>query len=283
MIAMSRTRQQICEWLGLASLVLLIGCSWCLEAASQTAALITEGDPVTALVKGRPFAAVKYSRQLRIEKSGKWVVTQSQGHTLIARDADGRITMTKAELFGESCDMPNLGTLPPCQAWRTFIFDPVASTMWHWDDGPLGHTSQLIQMRLQSNEIVEAERLTSALQISSVISDPAHGIFVQDLGKKNIEGVPATGVRLIVDHTMPSKAPDFTFHEVWTARQMQLTLMVINGDAQGNETISGLDHISLNPAKNLFQPPLERGLMRYDNGEYAVKDFAEMEEWFVGP
>lgn len=90
-----------------------------------------------AIVTGEPFSAVKFTHVVHIQKDGTPLVTAEKGHALLARDLKGRIFMSGAAGFNDDCDLPELGKLPVCDAWRLFIFDPGAGVMWHWGDGEL--------------------------------------------------------------------------------------------------------------------------------------------------
>jgi hypothetical protein len=63
---------------------------------------------------------------------------------------------------------------------------------------------------------------------------------------------------------------------------MRLVIRVIDGDPEGDEVISGLEHISLSPKSSLFQPPLDRILRDAKNRSWAADhNIADLADWFV--
>lgn len=238
-----------------------------------------------AVVTGQSFSASKFTREVHVQRDGTVVVVKEKGHALLARDADGRVFMAGARDADENCDLPNLGKLPVCEVWTPFIFDPAAGVMWHWSEGEIGGKADYIEIDLRSDQITEAERLTSVLpsqpgSIYEGVSEP--GIRVQDLGERDIEGVRARGVRSTTVHNPETGGPKKTIREVWISEEMHLVVKVIDGDPEGDEVISGLDHISRSPKAELFQPPTERILRRWpDHSEYADPDITELAGWFV--
>jgi hypothetical protein len=78
-------------------------------------------------------------------------------------------------------------------------------------------------------------------------------------------------------------------HEVWTSAEMQLIIRVIDGDPKGEESIWGLEKISLKPDPALFQPPdgfeIEHRtpgqLLRWGvSGGRSEYDFEQLKSWF---
>jgi hypothetical protein len=228
---------------------------------------------------------------VHVQKDGTSVIVAEKGHSLIARDSDGRVFMSAAEERSGDCDLPDLGSdlpnlkkLPLCDHWGLHLFDPKAGVMWHWADGEIGDKVQYVRVDLLSEQIAVAERLTSILPDPPAdIAEP--GVTVQALGEHDIEGISATGFRTITMHNDNNGKPKPTIHEVWTSAQMHLVLKVVDGDPHGDEVVSGLDHISFAPKPELFAPPAER-ILRYwkddpHQSEAVVPDLAALATWIV--
>ncbi len=232
------------------------------------------------VITGRPFSAVKFSRRIHIGPGDKPVTTAEQRRVMVARDEDGRIFMTEGESqTSESCDLPNMGELPVCDDWIVIIFDPKAALLWHWGVGKVDETTQYVEWVLNSDQVAEDERLTSLPPVQP-IQETEQGVSIKDLGEQNIQGIPARGVRTTTSHSEGASNPSVTIHEVWTSVSMGLVLKVVDGDPRGDETVSGLDHISLARAPALFKLPTERILRRH---KYAFfdGDRDHLENWLV--
>ena len=73
-----------------------------------------------------------------------------------------------------------------------------------------------------------------------------------------------------------------TIHEVWTSTKMRLVLRVVDGDPLGEETVSGLNYISLTPDPGLFTPPEGRILRHWKDGsDEAINDIVHLSQWLV--
>ena len=246
------------------------------------AARAQEGDPYSpAIVTGQAFSAVRYSRTVRVEPNGRRAIVREGHRVLMARDREGRIYMASQGMADKQCDLPSLGKLPVCDFWGPLLLDLGAKTIWHWTDGEIGDKEQLVQMGLRDDQFADAQRLTS--ELPKPLPDAAEpGVTVQSLGERNFKGIRAIGVRTTVMRAGPDGKPASTIHEVWTSAKMRLVLRVVDGDPQGEETISGLTAISLTPDAKLFQLP-ERRFPRHweerDTRGYADTDVRNLGEW----
>jgi hypothetical protein len=245
---------------------------------AQIPGSVAEGS-VSEVVTEQPFSAIKFTQVVHKGKYGNPLTFDERGHVLIARDKNGRSLMVYGRQSPDaSCDPPNLGVLPICKLWGSIIFDPSAGVMWHWLDGPEADKSQYVEVDLLSDQIADAKRFTS----TSSDPDLKRDSNVQDLGEQDIQGLRARGVRTITVHLDSAGVPKMTIHEVWTSAQLNLVLKVVDGDPDGDEIVSGLDHISLTPSPMLFQLPTERMLRhRKDKTNYADYDLAQLENWLV--
>ncbi len=235
------------------------------------------------IVTGEAFSAVKYTRTVQVQPNGKRLITAEGHHILMARDRSGKIYMTGVEETPENtCDLSSLGKLPLCEAWSNFLFDPTGGTMTHWMRGKRGGKDQYVVVKLSDEQIAEAERLTSALE--STRAEPAGdepGITIRNLGERLIGNVKATGVITTVTHSGSGANPATTIHEVWTSAKMRLVLRVVDGDPHGEETVSGLNHISLTPDAALFQAPTDRILRQTKESRFASGDMNDLSGWLL--
>ncbi len=250
------------------------------------AARAQQGDPAQAdpyspaIVTGQAFSAVRYSRTVRVEPNGRRAIVREGHRVLMARDREGRIYMAGQGMADKQCDLPSLGKLPVCDFWGPLLLDLRAKTIWHWTDGEIGDKEQSVQMGLRDDQFADAERFTSVLPKPPDSAEP--GVTVQSLGERNFKGIRATGIRTTITRAGPDGKPASTIHEVWTSAKMHLVLRVVDGDPQGEETVSGLTAISLTPDAKLFQLP-ERHYLRHwgerDTRGFADADVRNLGEW----
>jgi hypothetical protein len=142
------------------------------------------------------------------------------------------------------------------------------------------------------------ERLQDAANATTVLpslkpdfNDEDGKMSTVDLGDRTIDGVFAHGVRwtLLYDVNQDGQAIQRTrIHELWTSEEMQLVVRVIDGDPSGEETVWGLEKVSLSPDAALFRPPDDYemqhrrsdGLAGNDGG-FIHADFEALREWFA--
>lgn len=248
----------------------------------------------SSLIVGHPFTAIKYARQFKVLPGGKLQFLRNDHYPVrIARDADGRLMMQVLKTDPENPECHWLDTLVPpvCPSWHIFVIDPVANKVTHWIEGELGNHGAvdfpLTQARLQ-----DAVDSTTALpSLKPDFTDEDGKMSTADLGDRTIDGLAAHGTRwtLLYDVNQDGQAVERTrIHEVWTSQQMQLIVRVIDGDPYGEETIWGLEKISLNPDPALFRPPddyqMEHrksdGLAETHHG-FVDEDFEALQEWFA--
>jgi hypothetical protein len=239
-------------------------------------AQLTDANAIT----GRPFSAVKFSSTIHIGRDGKPVTTAEQRRVIVARDEDGRIFMTESGAStSEYCILPGMGTLSVCNEWLVIIFDPNVSLLWHWGVGKMDDKTQYVEFDLNSDQVAVDRRLTSAPPLEP-IQESEPGVSMEELGEQGIEGITVRGVRKITFHREDPSNPRVTIHEVWTSVSMGLVLKIVDGDPEGDETISGLDHISLSPAPSLFKLPTER-ILRRRKWAFFDGDRDHLKNWLV--
>lgn len=246
---------------------------------------------IPQLITGHPFTAIKYARRVRVLPDKQLQYIRNERYpTQIARDADGRLMMQviNSDHFFPECDRLDMPVPPACPAWLVFVIDPVAHSLSHWLEGERGGkeaaTFPLTQARLD-----EATDVTSALPSLEPDFSPEDGeVDKVDLGDSTIDGIPVHGARWTARRSVNQDGHivyRLRIHEVWTSKEMQLIVMVIDGDPNGEEKIWGLEKISLTPEASLFRPPDGYGTHHETNSErlriVGVPDFEDLKSWFA--
>lgn len=255
---------------------------------AQDAMSVPIGGETSRLVVGHPFAAIKYARRVKVLPDGKWQFLRNERYpTRIARDADGRVTMQKTHSSDDlepECNHLEMLVPPPCPAWGIVVIDPVAHTVTHWGEGEMAHHGA-VEFPLTPERLEEAADSTVLMPVLGPDFSEEDGKFTKiDLGDKEIDGVPAHGVRwtLRYESNQDGHVVQRTrIHEVWTSPEMQLVLRVIDGDPNGEETVWGLEKISLAPDAALFRPPEGYGVIHREYSDmWAAGDFRTLKTWF---
>lgn len=253
---------------------------------AKPADAVPAGD-VGAAVKGQAFSAVKYSRKVKNMPDGKQVILIEDNVMRVARDGDGRVRVDIAE-GAPDCEGLGSVALEKCPARHVVLFDPALRNIVHWPEGQFAvRVSVVIQLNGGQVESAGDSTLTLPEQETIVDSDGAIVTTVRLPGKR-VDGVMATGIRttsVVPAGHFGNKDAITRIHEVWTSQAMQLVVKVIDGDPSGEETISGLEHVSLAPDPKLFRSPegyevQDRNRMG-DESQYAESDMAYLARWFV--
>lgn len=153
-----------------------------------------------AVIAGHPFSAIKYTRTVTVQPSGHRIVASEAHRLLLARDTIGSILLSGTDQVDEQCDIPALGNLKTCDHWTLSLFDPSNATMWHWGEGEIADKTQLVQMDLTSDQMAEAERLTSVIPTPPAPNSSEPEVRVEKLGERDFEGIPAEGIRITTIH-----------------------------------------------------------------------------------
>jgi hypothetical protein len=276
----------------LSALVLGLGLFGVHRAAAQSDEPIDAASaPITAnsaVVTGHAFSAMKYARRVKILPDGKQQFIKNEIYpTQIARDAEGRIRIEPIVDPQPECDQPTSLVPPPCPFWSIIVFDPTKQVITHWHTSePAGHGA--VAIKLSASQVDDAENSTTAMPVD--LREPAPDeakATTEKLGDKTIDGVRASGVRTTT--VLPAgysgnKTSVTKIHEVWRSEEMRLVIKIIDGDPNGEETIAGLDHVSLQPDPALFEPPDgSKVQIRAESGDsvYADRDITLLVEWFV--
>lgn len=279
---------------------------WCL--AGLTAFLLLPRDPYIGaqemaagntitdtpmLLTGRPFTGIKFARRVRVLPDGKLQFLRNLRYPArIARDAAGRLMMQdiRSDDLAPECDHLDLAVPPVCPAWAVFVIDPVEHKVSHWREGEVtGHVA--VDFPLSLARLNEAAESTGTLPtLAPDFSDEDGKMSTADLGERVIGGIAAHGVRWMLryDVNRDGQAVELTrIHEVWTSAQMQIIVRVIDGDPMGEETVWGLEKISLSPEAALFRPPDDFKFEHRDSDGYAGThhgfvdtDFEALHGWF---
>jgi hypothetical protein len=241
------------------------------------------------LVVGHPFSAIKYARQVRVLPGGKLEFIRNKRYPIqIARDNEGRLMMQilQSDDLQPECDQLDLAIPPACPSWSAFVIDPVAHTVAHWPEGE-------IAAHIMVDFPLTAERLQEAADLASTLPALGPGFTAEDgkvttvdLGDREIQGISAHGIRwtLQYDANQDGQTLHHTrIHEVWVSAEMKLIARVIDGDPNGEETVWGLEKVSLAPDAALFHPP-EGYEVQHRTGmidQFIASDFQFLQQWFA--
>jgi len=232
--------------------------------ATQDAPAVATSNETSRLIVGHPFSAIKYARRVKVLPDGQQQFLRNERYPdRIARDADGRLMMESEESMVNGdlppdCDRLDMLVPPVCPAGSVFVIDPVAHRITGWVEGEWsGHAA--VDFPLTEARLEQAADLTTALPgLGPDFTNEDGKVSTIDLGDREIEGVAAHGVRwtLRYDANQDGQTVQRTrIHEVWTSPEMQLIIRVIDGDPKGEESIWGLEKVSLEPDPALFRPP----------------------------
>lgn len=274
---------------GLASLAGLIA-AFALAAnppmAAQDAPANPPIDATPQILTGHPFTAIKYARLVRVLPDGKFRFLRTLRYpTRIARDSEGRLMMqvVHTDDLQPECDRLDLLAPPPCPAWGVFVIDPVAHMVTHWVEGELAGGGA-VDFPLTPARLKEAADTTSRMPpLGPDFSDEDGKITRADLGNRNVEGILAHGLSWTLHYSANQEGrfvQRVRVHEVWTSKEMHLIVQVIDGDPNGEETVWGLEKISLSPDAALFRPPDGRIVQHRRSSRWGDGDFRDLKSWF---
>jgi hypothetical protein len=231
-------------------------------------------------VTGQPFSAIRYHRVLRHDAGGQTTTVADQPQMMVARDTDGRIFITTSDAQTNApCDLPGTNGVPICNQWSITIFDPIAATLWHWGIGEIDYKRNLVEWSLDSSQLVECQNILTPPSPPNP-HEAGSGNSVEDLGEQIIQGLLAHGFRTVTSHQTETSKPDVTIHEVWISNKFGLVMKAVDGDPSGEETISGLENVTLTPAVDLFKLPEGRVLFQHDDPTFkGYRDY--LAYWLV--
>jgi hypothetical protein len=239
-----------------------------------------------AVVRGQSFSATKYVRKVKTLPDGKQQFIRNEIYPVqVARDSDGRI---RVQVVGDhlqpECDQPASQVPPPCPSWNVILFDPVTQTITHWAEGEMGGHAAIV-VKLSAPQVEDIENSTSVLrEVAKKAQPEGPTVTTEDLGEKVVEGVSATGVRTTTVFPVGysgNKTPITTIREVWTSTEMKLVIKIIDGDPRKEETLRGLEHVSLQPDPSLFRPPDGYEIQYGSDSKNADEDVRQLDDWLV--
>jgi hypothetical protein len=265
--------------------------SWAQEASAASAENATS-DSSPAIVVGHSFTAVKYARRVRVAQDGKLQFLHNERYpTRIARDGEGRLMMQviHSDDLSPDCDRLDLRVPPVCPVWGIFVIDPVAHTVTHWLDGERAGKGAA-EFPLTAARLEEVAADTSSLPaLQPDFTEEDGEVTRTDLGERTMEGIGVSGVRWTLRYEANQDGQTVhrqRIHEVWTSQEMQLIVRVIDGDPKGEETVWGLENLSIRPDPSLFRPPDALsspggyGIYRNKTDRGCSLDFEDLKSWF---
>jgi hypothetical protein len=213
-------------------------------AAQTTMSFRTDGE--TVLTPGLPFQAERITRVQHKLLDGNEISREE--HETIARDADGRYYNESKLTSSGGNSLPNTGIFH-------LVIDPTTHTTLTWStfsqvalSGRIGSSSHLVVTTLQPH----TDETAHLPKNSSIIT-------TQDLGKKTIAGLVATGSRTIT--TIPAgvigNARDIVLtHDVWISTDLQITISESDDSPiSGTRTAEMTTITRTVPSPELFQLP----------------------------
>lgn len=226
-------------------------------------------------VKGAPYSAEAITETSQVLGDGNRISRKTQSS--VARDSEGR-TRREASLPGIG-PWATSGTAPK----HVFINDPVEGVNYILDSTnktarKLPAAKIISKARAAAHQEAHAEaagqmtagrRVEGGLKADVGVTMPRIAMEVfggkaleakrEDLGKRNIEGVPCDGTRTTV--TIPAgeignERPIDITDERWFSPELQVIVMSRHSDPRTGETIYKLDSIQRSePLKSLFEVP----------------------------
>jgi hypothetical protein len=249
-------------------------------------------DDGAQIVVAKPFTANKYARRVSVLPNSKLQFLHNERYpTRIARDAEGRLMMQviHSDELSPECDRLDLRIPPVCPVWGVFVVDPMAHAVTHWLEGERAGKGAA-EFPLTQTRLEEAVDDTSSLPaLEPDFSDEDGEVSRADLGERTVEGLRVSGVRWTLRYEANENGQTVhrsRIHEVWTSQDMKLIVRVIDGDPNGQETVWGLENISLRADPSLFRPPdayrPPDGYGTYHNktDEGCAIDFEDLKSWF---
>jgi hypothetical protein len=226
-----------------------------LGQSDQPAAVSAPAARDAGIVTGHPFSATSYVHTVRNLPNGKQQLIRYERFPFqLARDRDGRVRFENAGKIVD-CDQPTLSDHPACPLWEAIVFDPSARTISRWGEGERD-AHQSVTVWLSAQQVESAENSTTAMPENVPEPDTdAMSVTTEDLGEKTVEGLRATGVRTTTMYPAGhsgNKTPIAIIHDVWTSQEMRLVVKIVDGDPHGEETISDLEQVSLQPDLSSF-------------------------------
>jgi hypothetical protein len=206
-------------------------------------------------VTGAPYSGEHVFEHVQTLADGTRV-TQTPASDRQWRDSEGRTRLERAAIPGPT---------PPWSFTIPEVHDPVAGFLYVIDDqNKVVHRFKL-SPALESSGPAPTRIFPLSPQIAppptrSTAEKPGQPEVVQEsLGSQNIEGVIAEGhriTRVIPVGSMGNDRPMTTVSEMWTSRELLLTVLSKTSDPRNGENSSRLTKISrVEPDPALFQPP----------------------------
>jgi hypothetical protein len=247
--------------------------------------------PQSGVIKDKPFSATKYFRRIQITEDGKDKILAERHRVYLARDEVGRIRIQTSAGKWESVWLAPLTPDYPIQAIT--VVDPMNSHLTGWLIGESA-AKGFVVFKLSGSQLKEALDLTAEIPLDRGLAnvEKSH-VKVEQLGEMQIEGVTASGIRYstVLMHTVDGQ-PVRTrkIHEVWTSEELHLVIKVIDGDPRGEETVCGLEKISMQANPGVFEAPESYPATRWDENKSKNNWSSEIEQyitqfadWFVTP
>jgi hypothetical protein len=225
------------------ALLAILTCS--LPSIAQTG-MSFRSDGETIITPGLPFQAERVTRSYHKLTDGTEISREE--HETIARDADGRFYDESKLTSSGDKPLPDAGTFH-------LIADPVAHTTLSWSTLSQVATSS----RLSPSSHVTVSALPHGRDETSFVSKNSTIVTTQDLGKKTIAGLPATGTRtitIILQGAIGNNRDIVVTHDAWVSTDLQITISEKDDNPVSGTRTSEITTINRTaPEPALFQLP----------------------------
>lgn len=216
-------------------------------------------------VKNAPYSAETVSESVQTLADGNRIVNKTS--TMYYRDTDGRtrreITMNGVPGLGGSGTSRKMIHIDDPVAGFNYMLDPQSKTV-HKNEIRSGRVMSMPKVAAgTASEVVtysaEAKTVVMNQVMRSGANDP--NFRKEDLGKKVMEGVEATGVRItntIPAGQMGNDRAITTVSEIWTSSELQTTISSKRTDPRfGDSTTKVVNLQRGEPARYLFEIPAD--------------------------
>jgi hypothetical protein len=227
----------------LTALLAALACT--LPAAAQTN-MSFRSDGETIITPGLPFQAERITRSYHKLTDG--TEFSREEHETIARDADGRFYDESKLTSSGGKSLPDAGTFH-------LIADPVAHNTLTWSTFSKIASSS----RLGPSTHVTVSALQHGRDETSFVQKDSTIVTNQDLGKKTIAGLTATGTRtltIILQGAIGNNHDIVITHDAWVSTDLQITLSEKDDSPVSGTRTSEITTIARTaPPSALFQLP----------------------------
>jgi hypothetical protein len=229
-----------------------------LALSAQTMTSI-RGSGETIILPNMPFHAERVTHMER--KLSDNSVQSREEHETIDRDSAGRV-------FVESRIVTSGGVPSAKPIIMHLLIDPVARTFTNWSTAS---TTAMTQPFSRTAHLrITASPLTREEPITPPKGDPPYQVTTEDLGRRTIAGLVASGTRtttILPAARFSTAGPLAVSHEIWTSPDLQMTLLEVDKSPFSGTTTSEVVSLTrTEPDASLFHVPDGLTIKSFPNG-----------------